>query len=371
MDFEFSQEAEQLRQTVRKWVERAYDPERRREVLAAGGLSRERWGELADLGICGLTLPEALGGSGLGPIEALVVSEELGRGLVLEPFRQSLIVSAMLSSADEATQQRWAEPLTSGRALLVLGYQERKARYQLDVCATRATKSGAGWRITGEKILVPAADAADAYILPAKIGEELALFVVERSATGLSSRVYATPSGARAGDLVLDDVPATLLTADGRRCLELAIDVGIAALCGEAVGLMERTLALTVDYVQTRKQFGVAIASFQALRHDLADMKMKLELARSMSYYANLKLGARADARRLACSRAKVQIGESMRFIGQVAVQLHGGMGLTDESLISHCFRTLTELEMTFGDTLHHVGVVSSNMGDVAGVYDS
>ena len=147
------------------------------------------------------------------------------------------------------------------------------------------------------------------------------------------------------------------------------MDTGIAATCAEAVGVMDKTVAITVEYMNQRKQFGVFIASFQALRHRVADMKMQLELARSMSYYASLKLGAPAEERRAAMARAKVQLGQSMRFVGQQAVQLHGGIGVTDEYIVSHYFKKLTQLEVTFGDTLHHLGEVSARMQDTAGVF--
>jgi hypothetical protein len=163
--------------------------------------------------------------------------------------------------------------------------------------------------------------------------------------------------------------PATLVSTDGLAALQLAVDVGLAALCAEAVGVMDKTLALTVEYMNTRKQFGVAIASFQALRHRVADVKMQVELARSMSFYATLKLGAPAAERSLALSRAKVQLGQSMRFVGQQCVQLHGGIGVTDEYIVSHCFKKLTQMEMTLGDTLHHLGQVSDHMGETAGVF--
>jgi len=163
--------------------------------------------------------------------------------------------------------------------------------------------------------------------------------------------------------------PATLVTQDGLAALEDAVDIGIAATCAEAVGAMDKTMELTVEYLNTRKQFGVTLATFQALRHRVADMKMQLELARSMSYYASLKLNAPAEERRRAMARAKYQLGVSMRFIGQNSVQLHGGIGVTDEYAGSHYFKKLTQLEMTFGDTLHHLGEVSQRMQDTAGVF--
>jgi alkylation response protein AidB-like acyl-CoA dehydrogenase len=165
------------------------------------------------------------------------------------------------------------------------------------------------------------------------------------------------------------NAPATLLTRDGLAALELAVDVGMACACAEGVGVMDKTLLITADYLNTRKQFGVPIGSFQALRHRMADMKMQLELARSMSYYASLKLTAAASERRAALARAKVQLGQSMRFVGQQAVQLHGGIGVTDEYIVSHYFKKLTQLDISFGDTLHHLGEVSARMQDTAGVF--
>ena len=193
--------------------------------------------------------------------------------------------------------------------------------------------------------------------------------MVERTAAGVATRGYSTQDGGRAAEVVFKDAPASLITLDGLTVLSHAIDIGIAASCAEAVGVMDKTLALTVEYMNTRKQFGVTISSFQALRHRVADMKMQLELARSMSYYASLKLNAPAEERGLALSRAKYQLGVSMRFVGQQAVQLHGGIGVTDEYIASHYFKKLTQLEMTFGDTLHHLGEVSARMQDTAGVF--
>ncbi len=195
----------------------------------------------------------------------------------------------------------------------------------------------------------------------------IGLFVVERGAAQV--RGYPTQDGARAAELVLDAAAATLLAEDGHATLEAAVDVGIAAHCAEAVGVMDKLVAITVDYMNTRKQFGVTIASFQALRHRIADVKMQLELGRSMSYYASLKLGEAAAQRRRALSQARVQLGHSMRFVGQQCIQLHGGIGVTDEYVASHYFKRLTVLEMGFGDTLHHLGEVSARMQDTAGVF--
>ncbi|MBN9365914.1 MAG: acyl-CoA dehydrogenase family protein [Comamonadaceae bacterium] len=370
MDFDFSDDQQSLRDAVRKWVDKGYSFERRRAIVAAGGFDRAAYGELAELGLTALTVPEAHDGLGQGAIDAMVAMEELGRGIVLEPLAQTLVATSVLSHhAPEAMQAAWLPRIASGEALVVLAHQERKARYRLDVCEAKAVKTPTGHALTATKSIVPAGDQADAFIVPAQLDGRIALFLVERTASGVAGRGYGTQDGSRAAELVLDNAPATLLTADGLAALELAVDTGIACACAYAVGVMDQTAALTFDYLNQRKQFGVAIASFQALRHRAADVKMQLELARSMSYYASLKLGAPAPERRRALAQAKVQLGQSMRFVGQQSVQMHGGIGVTDEYIGSHYFKTLTQLEMAWGDTLHHLGEVSARMQDTAGVF--
>jgi len=370
MDFNFSDDQEQLRDAVRKWVGKGYGFERRRAIADAGGFSRDAYTELAELGLTGLYIAEADGGMGMGPVEAMVVMEELGRGIVLEPLAQSLIAGAVLSGYGQASLKAgWLPRIASGETLLVLAHQERKARYRLDVCETTAAQTGNTWSVTGSKNLVPVGDQADAFLVPAQVKGKIALFLVERKASGVATLGYGTQDGGRAADLTLTNASAQLITTGGQSALEHAVDIGIAALCAESVGVMDKTLAATLEYMNTRKQFGVTIASFQALRHRAADMKMQLELARSMSYYASLKLNAPAEERRRALARAKYQLGASMRYVGQQAVQLHGGIGVTDELIVSHYFRKLTQLEMTFGDSLHHLGEVSKRMQDTAGVF--
>ncbi len=370
MDFDFSDDQEQLRDAVRKWVDKGYDFERRRGIEAAGGFSRQAWDELSELGLGGLYIAEDDGGLGMGPVAGMVVMEELGRGIVLEPFAQTLIAGGVLSGyAGADLKGAWLPRIAGGEALVVLAHQERKARYRLDVCEAKAAKAGDGWTVSGAKGVVPAGDQADAYLVPATVDGKIALFLVERSADGVAARGYGTQDGGRAAEVVFDKAAAALVTLDGLTALEHAVDIGIAAVCAEAVGVMDKTLAVTVEYMNTRKQFGVTIATFQALRHRVADMKMQLELARSMSYYASLKLNAPAAERRQAMARAKYQLGVSMRFVGQNAVQLHGGIGVTDEYIVSHYFKRLTQMEMTFGDTLRHLGEVSARMEETAGVF--
>lgn len=374
MDFDFTDDQVSLRDAVARWVDKGFSFERRHAIAKAGGATREVYGELAELGLTALAVPEAHGGMGFGPVEAMVVMEELGRGLVNAPLAQgALIAPALLAHAPEALQAAWLPKIADATALVVLAHQERGARYHLDRVATRATQAGGAHRLSGVKSVVPAGDEADAFIVPANLGggddddTGIALFLVERGAPGVTVRGYPTQDGARAAELTLGDTPAQLITTDGLLALQAGIDVGIAAVCAEAVGVMDKLVAITVDYMNTRKQFGATLASFQALRHRIADVKMQLELARSMSYYATLRLNDPEPRRRQAIAQAKVQIGNAARFVGQQCIQLHGGIGVTDEYIASHYFKRLTMIEMQFGDTLHHLGEVSARMQETAG----
>ena len=376
MDFEFTDDQVSLRDAVAKWVDKGFDFSRRHRIAKAGGKTRDVYTELAELGLTGLAVPEAHGGMGFGAVEAMVVMEELGRGLVNAPYAAAaLVVPVLLSAAPEAVKAAWLPKIASAEALVVPAIQERGARYQLSHVTTTATPGAAGWTLTGQKHVVPAADEADAFVVVARLSGAadsaagIGLFLVETGAPGVTVTGYPTQDGSRAGELKLADAPATLISADGFALLEQAVDVGIAAACAEGVGAMDRMVALTVDYMNTRKQFGVTLATFQALKHRIADVKMQQELGRSMSYYASLKLGEPGPQRRRALSQAKVQLGQSMRYVGQQCTQIHGGIGVTDEYVSSHYFKRLTVLEMVYGDTMHHLGEVSARMQDSAGVF--
>jgi len=379
MDFNFSDDQEMLRDSVRKWVDKGYDFERRKGLVKAGGFSRAAWKEIADLGLTGLYVPEAHGGMGFGPVDGMVVMEELGRGLVLEPFAQgALIAGGVLSGyAPQALQSAWLPKIASGDAVVVLAHQERAARYRLNHVVTAAKQNGTAWIVTGDKSVVPVGDQADAFIVPARVSgavddaSGIALFLVERSIPGVTTRGYSTQDGGRAAEVSFSEAKATLIAPAGTgfATLEHAIDIGIAASCAEAVGVMDKLVAVTVEYMNTRKQFGVTIGTFQALRHRIADVKMQLELGRSMSYFASLKLNERPDARRRALAQAKLQLGTSMRYVGQQCIQLHGGIGVTEEYIAGHYFKRLTVLEMSYGDSMHQLGEVSARMQDTAGVF--
>jgi alkylation response protein AidB-like acyl-CoA dehydrogenase len=378
MDFEFTDDQISLRDAVSRWVDKGYDFERRRALVRAGGFSPEAWRELADLGLLGLALPEDAGGMGFGPVEAMVVMEELGRGMVLEPFAAVALVAApMLVGSAAPSAKLWTQGVADGSAIVLLAHQERAARYRLAHVTTTAARDAAGtWRISGAKSVVPAGEHAGAFIVPARVSGAVddpagvALFVVSRGA-GVTVTGYPTQDGACAAEVVFLEAAGTLMFPGGPafEVLEAAIDRGLAAQAAEAVGLMDKLTAITVDYMNTRKQFGATLASFQALRHRIADVKMQLELGRSMSYYASLKLNEPPAQRRRAISQAKVQIGQSVRFVGQQCTQLHGGIGVTDEYISSHYFKRLTMIEMQYGDTLHHLGEVADRMQDTAGVF--
>jgi len=378
MDFDFSDDQEMLRDTVRRWVERGYDFERRRGIVKAGGFSRDAWKEIADLGICGLQVPEAQGGLGLGAVDAMVVMEELGRGLVVEPYAAvALVATSLLEAGHEAASAPRLQHIAEGKEIVVLAHEERHSRYRLAHVETKAHGSGHAWRLSGRKIAVPAGGVANAFIVTARVrgtvddADSVGIFLVSPGQPGVEVHAYPMQDGSSGADLVLNEAAAIELIAPGQAAaaLERAVDVGIAALCAEAVGAMDKLVAITVEYMNTRKQFGVAIATFQALRHRVADVKMQLELARSMSYFATLKLGEEPAARRRALAQAKVQLGNSMRFVGQQCIQMHGGIGVTDEYAAGHYFKRLTVIEMTFGDTLFQLGEVSRRMQTTAGVF--
>ena len=378
MDFDFSDDQEMLRDSVRKWVAKAYTFERRRSIVREGGFSKAAWKELAELGLLGLYVSEANGGMGLGPVDAMVVMEELGSGLVMEPFAAvSLVATSLLNAGNAPSGALWLQGIAEGKELVVLAHQERTARYRLAHVETKANNVGGTWQLSGLKTLVPAGAHAGAFIVPARVSAAvddasgIALFLVSKGEKGVTVRGYPTQDGTCAADLTLQSADAIELLPAGVAfgALEHAIDIGIAALCAEAVGAMDKLVAITVDYMNTRKQFGVAIGTFQALRHRIADVKMQLELARSMSYFASLKLNEPAPARRRALAQAKLQLGQSMRFVGQQCIQLHGGIGVTDEYLASHYFKRLTVMEMSYGDSLHQLGEVSARMQNSAGVF--
>jgi alkylation response protein AidB-like acyl-CoA dehydrogenase len=378
MDFDFTEEQLALCRAVQRWVDKGYPFARRRRIVEAGGFSREAWNDLAELGLLGLLVPPAHGGLGMGPVESMLVMEELGRGLVVEPYAEGALVSAsLLAEASPEVQAAWLPHLADGSALLVPAVLEHGARHPLQRIECQASPSDAGWLLSGEKQLVAAGDHADGFVVAARCGDDadasnVGLFLVERRSGGVTTRGHRTQDGARAAQLSLRRAHAALIVPPPKASavLERAVDVAIAALAAEAVGAMDQLVAMTAAYMGVRRQFGVPIATFQALRHRIADTKMQLELARSMSYLASLRLSAPPPLQRRAISQAKVQLGESMRFVGQQCIQLHGAIGVTDECPASHYFKRLTCIELAYGDTMYHLSEVSARMLDTAGVFE-
>jgi alkylation response protein AidB-like acyl-CoA dehydrogenase len=367
MNFDFTDDQLALRDAVARWVEKDFAFERRHALAKKGGATRAVYRELVDLGLTGLVVAPEHGGMGFGAVESMVVMEELGRGLVNAPYAAAALMAPAL-----VTDGAWLARIADGSALVVPALQEQGMRYRLDAVRTTATQRDGAWQVDGTKHLVPAGDEADAFVVPARVGPHavapIGLFIVERARCQV--RAYPTADGARAASITLAASPGMRIDcSDAPASIERAVDIGIAAACAEGVGAMDRLVSMTVEYMNTRKQFGQTLASFQALRHRIADVKMQLELARSMSYFASLKLNEPAPQRRRAVSQGKVQLGQSMRFVGQQCIQLHGGIGVTDECAASHYFKRLTMLEFVGGDTLHHLGEVSERMLDSAGVF--
>lgn len=371
MDFDLSEEQLLLKEAVSRWAAATYPSlDAVRAARAAPlGFAPARWRELAELGVLALPFAEEDGGFGGGPVETQLVMEALGRALAPEPYLASVVLggAALRLAANGAQREALIGGLIEGSARLAFAHAETQARYDLHDVATTATREGAGWRLDGVKTVVLNADAATTLIVSARSGgarreaQGVTLFLVPAHAPGVTIRAYPTQDGGRAADVTLAGVR---LGADaelgevgaGLPIVERVVEQGVAAIAAEAVGLMDALLALTVDYLKTRKQFGVAIGAFQSLQHKAVDMLVALEQARSMALYAAMAAqGEDADERRWAISAAKVQINRSARFVGQTAVQLHGGVGMTMEYLGAHMFRRLTMIELLLGDTPWHL----------------
>jgi alkylation response protein AidB-like acyl-CoA dehydrogenase len=370
MNFEFSEEQQQLHDTVDRYLTEQYSFEKFRAVNASSaGWDKQAWSGLAEIGVLALNVPAAQGGLGFGPLETLAVMGACGRSLLLEPFLSSAVIAtaALRAFSDDAAATELLTRMAAGDQIAVLAHFEPQSRFETQRVATRAQRVGERYRLDGHKAVVMHAAAADTLLVSARTAGEpgegpgISLFRVPRDAKGLSLDSYPTIDGQRAADVYLQgvEVPAnSRLGSEGAAlgAIEAALDIGLAALCAETVGVMQALVDATVAYVQTRQQFGVAIGRFQALQHRIADMLIHLESARSMSYLAALRcMDENVAERRRALSAAKAVIGQSCRFVGQQAVQLHGGMGMTDELVVSHWFKRLTSAELMFGDSDTHL----------------
>jgi alkylation response protein AidB-like acyl-CoA dehydrogenase len=365
MDFNLSKEQELLRDGLGRFLSTRYDLEKSRAAAKTGaGWQPDIWRGFADeLGILGAALPEDVGGIGGGPVEVMVIAEALGHALVVEPYVDTVVVAGgLLQRAGGPSATALLEKVVAGTAIVALAAAEPGSGEQWQDVSTVADRDGDEWVLTGSKIVAMSAPIATHLLITARTSDGISLFLVETDSapTEIVTHNYRTVDDRRAADLVFDGLrlPASaLLGQEGQAwpSLAKARDEGAAAICSEAVGLMRKVLADTVEYCKQRQQFGQPIGSFQVLQHRMVDMYMELEQAVAAVYLAVLNLEAEPDARARAVSAAKATIGRAARFIGQQAVQLHGGMGMTEELAIGHYFKRLTALQFEFGSTDYHV----------------
>jgi pimeloyl-CoA dehydrogenase small subunit len=378
MDFDLSDDQRLLKDSVDRLIRDKYGFEARKGYRAQpDGWSRPIWAEFAELGLLGLPFAEDEGGFGGTPVETSLVMEAFGRSLVVEPYFSSVVLcGALLRHGATPTQRApYVEALVSGSATLAYAQAERQARYSLNDVKTVAREQAGTWRIDGQKGLVLHGDSADTLMVSARVhGNErdrdgIGLFAVDASAPGVLRQGYPTQDGMRAAEVTFDNTEATPLGVPGGAlpAMERAQDEAIAALCAEAVGVMTAMLDMTVDYLKTRKQFGRAIGENQALQHRSVDMYVSLEQARSMALFATMMAGSEDETeRRRAIHAAKVQIGRSGRHIGEEAIQLHGGIGVTMAYAVGHYFKRMTMIERGFGDTQTHLSALAQLGGLIA-----
>ena len=364
MDFSFSEEQLQLRNSIRSFLGRRYGFEARRAASRMEpGWRPEIWQALAEeLGVLALPLATEDGGLDGDPVATMILMEEFGEALLLEPFLETVVIcGGLLRATGGGTAAAELRDIASGRSRLALAWAEPQTRFSFETVATTATREGNGWRLDGRKAVVTAAPWATKLLVTARTeAGGLSIFLVDAQAAGVTLAPYPTIDGRRAADIILDGVQVgadRLLCSEGGGLplVEAAGDAAIAALGAEAVGVMRRLLTDTMAYTKQRRQFGKPIAEFQVLQHRMVDMFMQLEMATSAVYLATLKLSAPAGERARAASTAKVTVGKACRFIGQNAIQLHGGMGMTDELAISHYFKRATVIEAEFGTVDHHL----------------
>ncbi len=369
MDFRYTDEQLALQETLRRFIARDYDFERHRALSRSElGYSAEAWAQYADLGLLALPFPEEYGGLGGNGVDIMVVMEQVGEGLLLEPFLSTVVLCGGIirDHGTPALKRTLLPQIGAGTAQIALAAYEAEGRYELAHVAATATQESDGWRLSGCKSVVLDAPSADYFLVAARSSGEstdpsgVCLFLVRRAAAGVRLVPFATQSGGRAADVELTEVRVAgeaLLGAPGEalRILERAVDAAAAALCAEAAGIVAVLNQQTLAYLKSRKQFGVPIGAFQALQHRMAEMYIAEEQIRSMAIIAAVH-AADPDpgTRRRAISGAKAYIGQAARFVGQQAVQMHGAMGMVDDLIVSHYFKRLTMIDMSLGDADFH-----------------
>ncbi|MBN3766638.1 acyl-CoA dehydrogenase [Burkholderia sp. Ac-20365] len=361
MNFNFTDEQQQFADALRRYLDKQYGFEARQAIVRTeAGVSNEHWSAFAELGLTALPVPEAQGGFDGGTVDLLVVMQELGRALVIEPYWATAVgIEALkLSGTGEGDDAALLERAAQGEIKLAVAFHEPTARYDLFSLDTTATRTGDGFALSGTKSVVQHGAQADYWIVPARLDGEIALFVVARDSAHVQITDYRTIDGQRAATLVFNATPARKLAGShaGAAALEHIADYGTVLLCAEAIGALDALNHATVEYTKTRQQFGVPIARFQALQHRMVEMLIHAEQARSATYLAAVRYASDdVDERRRAVSAAKVRVGQAARFVGQQAVQLHGGMGVTNEVAAAHLFKRLAIIETTLGDVDHHL----------------
>lgn len=377
MDFDLSEEQSLLKDGIGRLLASQYDFDRRRAFAATDeGWSRAMWAHYAEMGLLALSFDEAHGGSG-GPVETMIAMAAFGRALVLEPYLATVVLGGGLVRHGGSAGQKAAllPRVAAGDLVLAFGHTERQSRYDLCDVACRARRDGGSWILDGEKGVVLHGDRADLLLVTARSAGGrrdrggIGLFLVDARADGVTRRGYKTQDGLRAAEVALANVRVDADAAIGDPegalpVVERVVDEAMAALAAEAVGVMEALHALTIDHLKTRRQFGAAIGSFQALQHRAADMFVAVEQARSMAMLAAMMVGADdAAERHRNIAAAKIQIGRSGRFVGQQAIQLHGGIGMTMAYKAGHAFKRLAMIDMLFGDADHHLARLAAAGG--------
>ena len=369
MDFNFTEEQKMVRDGLSRLVRENYGAETRREVIASeAGWRPEIWAQLAELGILGMPFSEEDGGFGGGVVDAMVVMEEFGKGLVVEPFVPTVVCAGgFLRHAGTAAQkEEHIGGIVDGSRTYAFAYAEPQGRYDLADIQVTAKKDGDAYILNGHKAVVIGAPWASHLIVTARTGGErrdadgISVFVIDKSADGIVTRDYPTVDGRRASEVYFENasIPADALIGEEGAALPLieqVCDEAIAAQCAEACGAMKVANEMTLEYSKQRKQFGVPIGKFQVLQHRMADMFIEYEQSVSMTYLATLRLGEDERTRKLAVSAAKVRVGQAAHKVGQEAIQIHGGNGMTDEYAIGHYFKRLTIFDSEFGNIDHHM----------------
>ena len=368
MDFDLTEEQRLLQDSLTRLLGDKYGFEQRKAAMkSADGWSREAWAQYAELGLLGLPFAEEEGGFGGGSVETMLVAEQMGRAITLEPWFTTVVLGGgfLRHGAAAGLRAELVPAIAEGRLLLAFAHTERQSRYDLHDVATTARRDGEGWVLDGRKGMVLHGDSADRLVVTARVAggqrdrQGIGVFLVEAAAAGVTRRGYRTVDGQRAAEVELVGVRADAVLGNAENGLPLidqVVDEAIAALAAEAVGAMQVAHDMTINYMKTRNQFGRPIGSFQALQHRAADMLVQLEQARSMSYFAAMSVEEPDPAeRRRSMAAVKVQIGRSGRFVGQQSIQLHGGIAVTMEYGVGHYFKRLTVNNSTFGDADHHL----------------